>query len=182
MTGIKDHCTAVSPGGILYGHSPVAGSLSDTSGFRPVMTSLCSRLIHISHDANDRTPGYEGIYATRVKGATGVVPFGRSDGNRVAVAGKLAYMLLHGVKVPVLGVSLEHSVLDLSAVNNPKIGDEVVILGSSDGVEITLEQIAAWWGVGLNDVLMAINDRIRQRFLPSALNEGPVPSVFPATP
>lgn len=182
VTGIKDHCTAVSPGGILYGHSPVAGSLSDTSGFRPVMTSLCSRLIHVSHDANDRTPGYEGIYATRVKGATGVVPFGRSDGNRVAVAGKLAYMLLHGVKVPVLGVSLEHSVLDLSAVNNPQIGDKVVILGSSDGVEITLEQIAAWWGVGLNDVLMAINDRIRQRFLPSALNEGPVPSVFPATP
>ena len=63
-----------------------------------------------------------------------------------------------------------------------QIGDGVVILGSSDGVEITLEQIAAWWGVGLNDVLMAINDRIRQRFLPSALNEGPVPSVFPATP
>lgn len=172
VTGIEDRCTAVCPGGILYGNSPVEGGLGDRAGFRPVMAGLRTRLIHISPDAGDRAPGHEGIYAIRVKGATGVVPFGRYDGNRAAAAGQSAYMLLGGVKAPVLGVSLEHCVLDLSAVDDPQIGDEAVILGSSGGSAITLEQMAAWWGAGVNDVLMALSDRIEQRFPAEASNEG----------
>ena len=181
VTGIEDHCTAVCPGGILYGNSPVKG-LGDMSGFRPVMASVRSRLIHISHGAGDRTPGYEGIYAARVKGATGVVPFGRNDGYRAAVAGKTAYMLLGGVKVPVLGVSLEHCVLDLSAVDDPQIGGEVVIMGRSGRAAITHQRIAEWWGMGVNDVLMMFNDRIMQRFLPAASSECPEASDKPARP
>ena len=64
----------------------------------------------------------------------------------------------------VVGVSLEHCVLDLSAVKAPQVGDEVVILGGSGPDEITLAHIAAWWGVGVNDVLMTFNGRMTQRF------------------
>jgi len=171
VAGIEDNCTAVCPGGILYGNSPLKG-LGDASGFRPVMASVRTRLIHISQTASDRTPGYEGIYATRVKGATGVVAFGRYDGNRAAAAGQSAYMLVRGVKAPILGVSLEHCVLDLSDVEDPQIGDEVVILGQNNDADITLERIAEWWGVGINDVLMTFNDRIKQRFFDSESSQG----------
>ena len=164
VAGIEDSCTAVCPGGILYGNSPVKG-IGDASAYRPVMTGVRTRLIHISHDAGDRTPGYEGIYADRVETMTGVVPFGRTDGNRAAAPGKSPYMLVGGVKAPILGVSLEHCVLDLSAVESPQVGDDVVVLGGSGRNEITLARIAEWWGLGMNDVLMTFNERIRQRFL-----------------
>lgn len=163
VAGIEDSCTAVCPGGILYGNSPVKG-IGDASAFRPVMAGVRTRLIHISTDAGDPAPGYEGIYADRVEGATGVVPFGRNDGNRAVAAGHSCYMLVGGVKAPVVGVSLEHSVLDLSAINAPRIGDEVIVLGGSGPDAITLAHIAAWWGVGENDVLMAFNARMTQRF------------------
>jgi alanine racemase len=164
VAGIEDSCTAVCPGGILYGNSPVKG-IGDASEYRPVMTGVRTRLIHISHDAGDRTPGYKGIYADRVETMTGVVPFGRTDGNRAAAPGKSPYMLVGGVKAPILGVSLEHCVLDLSAVESPHVGDDVVVLGGSGRNEITLARIAEWWGLGMNDVLMTFNERIRQRFL-----------------
>jgi alanine racemase len=163
VAGIEDSCTAVCPGGILYGNSPVKG-VGDASVYRPVMTGVSTRLIHISHDASDRTPGYEGIYADRVKTMTGVVPFGRTDGNRAAAPGKSPYMLVGCVKAPILGVSLEHCVLDLSAVESPQVGDDVVVLGGSGHNEITLARIAEWWGLGMNDILMTFNERIRQRF------------------
>ena len=171
VAGIEDSCTAVCPGGILYGNSPVTG-LGDASGFRPVMTGIRTNLIHISHHAGDRTPGYEGPYANRVDSTTGVVPFGRNDGNRAAAPGKSAYMLVGDVKAPILGVSLEHCIIDISALESPQIGDEVVILGGSGNDAITLSRIAEWWGVGVNDVLMTFSDRISQTFLSGASEQG----------
>ena len=166
VSGIQDDCTSVSPGGILYGHSPVVEGLGDTSGFGSVLESLRTRLIHIAHGTNDSMSGGKGLYAARMEGLTGVVPFGRSDGNRTAATGESAHMLLNGKKLPILGVSLEHCILDLSAAKQAQVGDEVVILGSCNDAKITLAQMAAWWGAGINDVLMALNGRIRQKFLP----------------
>ena len=171
IAGLVDSCTAVCPGGILYGNSSIKG-VGDTSGFHPVMAGVRTRLIHISPDAGDPALGYEGLYANRVKGATGVVPFGRNDGNRAAAAGRSSFMLVGGVRAPVLGVSLEHCVLDLSAVSAPQVGDEVVILGGSGSDGITLAHIAAWWGVGVNDVLMTFNGRMTQRFLERSPDPG----------
>lgn len=70
------------------------------------------------------------------------VPFGRVDGNRAPIAGKGAHMLVDGVKAPILGVSLEHAVLDLSALPRPAVGREVVVLGRSGQSMITVADIA----------------------------------------
>jgi alanine racemase len=74
-------------------------------------------------------------------------------------------MLVGDVKAPILSVSLEHCVIDLSALESPQIGDEVLVLGGSGRDAITLSRIAEWWGVGVNDVLMTFSDRINQTFL-----------------
>ena len=117
--------------------------------------------------AADRTPGFEGRHASRVRGTTGVVPFGRVDGNRAPLPGSDAHMLIDGVKAPILGVSLEHTVLALSNVAHPEVGEDVVVVGSSNGARTALEDIARWQGVGVNDVLMSLNSRIPQMILES---------------
>lgn len=166
LTGIEDRCTAVSPGGLLYGLAPVNPGLADTSALRPVMACVRTCIIQVSPAALDRTPGCESRYAGLVTGATGVVPFGRVDGNRAPIAGKGAHMLVDGVKAPILGVSLEHAVLDLSALPRPAVGREVVVLGRSGQSMITVADIARWQGVGANDVLMSLNERVPQSVLP----------------
>ena len=163
VAGIDDDCTAVCPGALLYGNTPVKG-VGDASGFRPVMTGVRTRLVQISPDAGTPEPGHEGLYAGRVKGATGVVPFGRNHGNRVAAPGQTAHMLVGGVRLPIVGVSLEHSVLDLSELSSPEVGEEAIILGRDGQHEITLADIAEWWGAGVNDVLMAFSGRLAQEF------------------
>lgn len=159
LAGLDDHCSAASPGSILFGKSPVDHDVADTSPFRPLMT-VRTRIIHVASGAGDRSGKYPGRYADRVTGATAVVPFGRSDGNRPARPGKSAAMQMRGKRVPVLGVSLEHAVLDLSEIPDPREGEEVVVLGGEGANSITLAEIADWQGVAMSDVLMALNDRM----------------------
>ena len=50
--------------------------------------------------------------------------------------------------------------IDLSDAPRPEVGQEVVVLGQSGGARITLNDIARWQGVGVNDVLMSLNGRV----------------------
>ncbi len=167
LAGVADRCTAVSPGALLYGLAPVDAGLVDLPDLRPVMVSVRTQLIQVSPTAADRTPGFEGRYASRVRSTTGVVPFGRVDGHRAPLQGSGAHMLIDGFMAPILGVSLEHSVLDLSDVPHPEVGQEVIVLGHSGSKRIALEEVARWQGVGVNDVLMSLNGRMPQLVLDS---------------
>ncbi|MGI9476696.1 MAG: alanine racemase, partial [Hyphomicrobiaceae bacterium] len=158
LAGIEDSCTAVSPGAFLYGLSPLDPGLADTAALRPVMKRIQTQLIQVSPNASPSVGGYGRL----ANGILGVVPFGRVDGNRAPIDGSGAHMLVNGIEAPVLGVSLEHAVLDLSAVPQPAVGDTVTLLGRCGDGAIALEDIARWQGVGVNDVLMAFNDRIAQ--------------------
>lgn len=160
LAGIDDGCTAVSPGALLYGLSPVEPGLASPTGLRPVLARISTRLIQVSPWAADRSPEFASRHAERVRRTSGVVPFGRVDGNRAPRPGQDAYMLIDGVKAPVLAVSLEHAVIDLSNVPHPAVGQEVVVLGESGGERIALEDIARWQGAVVNDVLMSLNARV----------------------
>ena len=154
LARLTDHCTAVSPGALLYGMT------GEAAGARPVMRAIRSRLIHITPASSDRGPAYESRQAAKTTGPTGVVPFGRVDGNRRPVEGSGAYMLIGGQKAAILSVSLEHAVIDLSAIPDAVPGTEVVILGTSGEARVSLHDIAHWQDWSTNDVVMALNDRM----------------------
>jgi alanine racemase len=160
LFGIRDRCNAVAPGSILYGKNSLPDEMVDFSNFRPLLSAVRTQLIHISPDAADRTPGVFGRYAGRVTGATGVIPFGRMDGHAAARTSQKSFVIVKGAKAPVLSVSTEHAVLDLSAVDDPKLGDEVTIIGRSGELEITLADLALWQDAGMNDALLMLRGRM----------------------
>ena len=45
-------------------------------------------------------------------------------------------------------------------VETVKVGDEVTVLGTGGGDEITLAEMAGWQGTGLNDLLMNFDGRL----------------------
>lgn len=69
---------------------------------------------------------------------------------------------MRGQRVPVLGVSLEHCVIDLSAIPEPRVGEEVIVLGGDGPNAIALRELADWQGVAMSDVLMAFSNRIKR--------------------
>jgi alanine racemase len=156
IAGLDDALSAVCPGGLLYGKSPLDDEFGGAAEFRPVLAAVRTRLIHISSDVSASRHKHR----LRGGGPTGVVPFGRCDGHRPALQGSAGRTLLRGQPIPILGISLEHAVLELSGIDRPRIGEIVTILGNDGDARITLDDIAGWQGVTGSDVLMGLDGRM----------------------
>ena len=104
---------------------------------------------------------------------TGVVPFGLYDGYRPAVSGETAMMLVRGRRVPVLYVTQEYTTLDLSEVADVGLGEEVTALGKDGREDLTIEEMARWFGGIPLNVLMSLNERLPYRYLGEAGEKAP---------
>ena len=164
LAGLPNDCTAVCIGRLLYGLSPFSDNREAPWPLAPVFRAVKTRLIHVRTHPSAADIGSGGRYRIGAGGKTGVVPAGQSDGYRGPRNGP-ADMLHRGRRVPVIGVSLEHATLDLTASESPAVGDEVVVLGSDQGETITLAELAAWQGVSPLDVLMAFDGRAGYRYV-----------------
>ena len=147
-------CNTVCTGHLLYGGlARVPPELGEITGFRPVLKAVKSRLIHVARQTQ------------MGGGVTGVIPFGLYDGYRPAVPGQAAEMVVGGRRVPVLSVTQEYATLDLSAVADVALGDEVTALGKDGQEDITIEEMARWFGGIPLNVLMSLNERLPYRYL-----------------
>jgi alanine racemase len=162
LTGLEDGSSAVCPGHVLYGLPPASAEMIDMTPFRPALRAVKTKLIHVSSHRELRTAGIGGGIRLPAGAATGVVPFGRTDGYRDPQQGRRSYMLVRGQRVPVRGISLEHTTLDLTGVE-ATVGDEVVVLGEQDEDVITAAEIADWQSVQVDDVVLGF-DRHTPRF------------------
>jgi len=174
--GLTDGSNAIAPGSLLYGLAPVAPEVGDMSGFQPVLRAIRTRLIHVTERAADRPSHVDAEYLRHGVTATGIVPLGINEGYRGTEPGRTAAMLLRGRRVPVLRVCLENTVLDLSAIDRPKPGEEVVAMGSGGEEEIDLEEMAKWWACSPLSAIMSFARRLPHRYA----GGGTVPK--PATP
>jgi alanine racemase len=152
-------CTAVCPGHLLYGVPPAAADVVDASAFRPVLRAVRTRLAQVTLHPYARRAGLGGARSLAAGAVTGVVPFGRYQGHRPA-RDAVAVMLVRGRRVPVTGVSLEHSTLDLTGLADAAAGEDVVVLGEQAGERLALADLAAWQGVTAGDVLMSLDRRL----------------------
>ena len=74
-------------------------------------------------------------------------------------------MLMRGRRVPVIGVSLEYTTLDLGSIDQPEVGEEIIVLGQAGNDRITLEEIAEWQAAHPLDVLMSFDKRFPIRMM-----------------
>jgi alanine racemase len=93
----------------------------------------------------------------------GVIPIGSADGLSWLHAGRV---LVRGRSVPIVsGPSLEHTRIDLTAVPDARVGDEVVIIGRQDDAEITPAEVAKRHGLGLHHVATTVGPRVARVYL-----------------
>lgn len=140
----------------LYGMEP----LSTDVGLLDVIT-VKSKIINIKNvKKNDKVSyGSKGIVKHDSK--IGIVAIGYAHGlqKQIENSGE-AYILVNGQKAKIIGeICMDMIFVDLTNIENVKMNDEVVIIGSQENVEngivekITLRQMARWAKTIQDDVL-----------------------------
>ncbi len=77
-------------------------------------------------------------------------------------------VMLHGQRVPIIGrVSMDSMAIDLSAVPQAAVGDEVLLFGTYEGQTLRPEEVAARAGTIPYDLLVHVDSRRVQRLFRS---------------
>ena len=140
----------------LYGMEP----LSTDVGLLDVIT-VKSKIINIRNvKKNDKVSyGSKGIVKHDSK--IGIVAIGYAHGLQKQIENSnKAYVLVNGQKAKIIGeICMDMIFIDLTNIENVKMNDEVVIIGSQENAEngivekITLRQMARWAKIIQDDVL-----------------------------
>ena len=152
---------AVRPGLLLYGialprHDPELR-------LRPVM-SLRSRVVAVKGMRPGETAGYGGRFVADRALRVALIPAGYADGLDLRLAGRGA-VLVGGVRAPVVAVSMDSLVVDVTAVEAGP-GDEVVLLGAQGGDVIGARDVAGAIGTVPHEILCRIGARIERTYNP----------------
>jgi alanine racemase len=109
---------------------------------KPVM-SFRTRVAQLRDVPKGRTVGYGGLFTTLRDSKIASLPVGFGEGYPRALFNK-GIVLIHGKRCPVIGrVSLNLLTIDVTDLDSEvKLGDEVVLIGSQGGEEVTFEEMA----------------------------------------
>ena len=152
---------AVRPGLLLYGIAPPP--LGPDLPLRPVM-SLRSRVVAVKGMRPGETAGYGGRFVADRPLRVALIPAGYADGLDLRLAGR-GVVLVGGLRAPVVAVSMDSLVVDVTAVEaNP--GDEVVLLGPQGGDVIGACDVAGAIGTVPHEILCRVGARIERTYNP----------------
>jgi alanine racemase len=101
---------------------------------------------------------YGHTYRTSRPMRVAVLPIGYEDGFARALSNR-AEVLIGGCRAPVRGrVCMNMCMVDVSAINEVRAGDEVVVLGRQGGESITADDLAQWMGSISYEVLCLLGN------------------------
>ncbi len=148
----------VRPGGLLYGCLPHP-DLEGLQPVRPVM-SFRARLVQVRALPARSPISYGSDVFTCRDTRLGIVPVGYGHGLARAYSGR-GSVLCHGQRATILGrVTMDMTMIDLSAIPEARVGDEVVLFGRQGDAEIRVDEIAEKTGVIGYEVLCGISKRV----------------------
>lgn len=146
---------AVCPGQLLFGIEPAW--LSTPFGTRPVLTEVRTVLGTLREIPPGTRFGASGGRVAAQPTRLGALPIGYSNSILVQKAGQR--VRVEGRDAPVLSVSLEHAVVDLSEIESARAGASVCLLASQPEVGPTLGEVASSQGRSPLEVLVSLTGR-----------------------
>lgn len=110
---------------------------------KPVL-SWKTDIRHIQNLPTGSYIGYGSTYKTSYPTRLGVIPVGYYEGLDRKLSNN-GYFLVHGERAKILGrVCMNMTMIDLTHIPSAKIGDEVVIIGSSQDETLSADTLASW--------------------------------------
>ncbi len=153
------HFDMVRPGISLYGLWPSNAVDHTLLDLKPAM-AIRSKIIHLKAVPEHFKISYGSIHTTTCPTKIATIPIGYADGYSRLLSSR-GDMLVNGVKAPIVGrVSMDFTMIDVGHIPDVAVGDEVVILGRQEHVEISADEIAAHTGTINYEVVAGLTGRM----------------------
>ena len=157
---VDNGCNMVRPGIILYGYQA-----SDTTmqkiDLKPV-TRLKSKISFIKEIEPGMSISYGRTFISENRMKIATIGIGYADGIRRALSNK-GNVIINGKRANIVGkICMDSFMVDVTDIENSKIGDEVYIW---DSEMITLEQIAEQCDTINYEILCTISNRVPREFI-----------------
>jgi alanine racemase len=156
------YLNAVDPGSMLYG-VPRSFAAPPAVPLRPAFRALKARLIAVKDMPARARFAAEAPFPASGPVRLGVIPLGAADGLAQLHDGRV---LVRGRSAPILGSpSLEHTRVDLTAIPEAGVGDEVVVIGAQGASAIAAAAVAARHGLSPTGLALAVRERVARVYL-----------------
>lgn len=157
------HINMVRAGIILYGLAP-SGKLKGQLGLQPAM-EIKSVVAHIKEIEQGATVSYGRTFTADKKLKLATVPIGYADGYIRNLASD-AYMIVGGKKAKVVGrICMDQCMIDVTGIDNIKVGDVVTVVGSVGDTEISTDDVASWTGTINYEVVCLVGKRVPRVYI-----------------
>lgn len=154
----------VRAGIMLYGYYPSDEVKKDRLILKPVM-SLKANIVNIK-EVDEGTPiSYGRKFYTNRKSIIATLPFGYADGFTRLLFGKIK-VIAGGKLVPVVGrICMDQCMIDITDCGTLKVGDEVIVMGESNGIRNNADDYAKALGTINYEILCMVARRVPRVFI-----------------
>ncbi|KZL90251.1 alanine racemase [Clostridium magnum] len=158
------YCDGVRPGIIIYGYYPSEKVDKKNLDVKPVMT-LKANIVHLKTLEKDQYIGYGRKFKTERRSTIATLPVGYADGYTRILSGK-SKVIINGKFAPVVGnICMDQCMIDVTEIEDVKVGDKVILMGSDGEVKFDAEDIAKILGSIENEVLCMISKRVPRVYI-----------------
>jgi alanine racemase len=160
----------VRPGVALYGYYlPFQRAGREVSGgtlrlpVKPVLTWK-TRILSMRNFAANQALGYGGTYVTKAPAQVAVLPVGYADGYNRQLSNR-GRVIVRDHYAPIVGrISMDLTLVDVTGIPGTSVGDEVILLGSADGLSVDALEHAELAGSTPYEILCNISKRVPRRY------------------
>lgn len=162
--------TMVRPGVALYGYyMPFQRAGREVSGgtlrlpVKPVLTWK-TRILSLRHFGANQPLGYGGTYVTKAPAHVAVLPVGYADGYNRQLSNR-GRVIVREHYAPIVGrISMDLTLVDVTGIPGISVGDEVVLLGTCDGMSVDALEHAELANSTPYEILCNISKRVPRRY------------------
>jgi alanine racemase len=160
----------VRPGLALYGYYlPFERAGREVSGsalrlaVKPVLTWK-TRILSLREVRPGQALGYGGTYVTKAPARIAVLPVGYADGLNRALSSR-GRVIVREYYAPIVGrISMDLTLADVTGLPGISVGDEVILLGSLDGLSMDAQEHATLANTVPYEILCGISKRVPRRY------------------
>ena len=162
--------TMVRPGVALYGYYlPFQRAGREVSGrtlrlpVNPILTWK-TRILSLRDFGPNQPLGYGGTYVTKAPAHVAVLPVGYADGYNRQLSNR-GRVIVRDHYAPIVGrISMDLTLVDVTGIPGVAVGDEVILLGSVDGLSVDALEHAELANSTPYEILCNISKRVPRRY------------------
>jgi alanine racemase len=160
----------VRPGLALYGYTLPLIRGGNPASERPSLQlepvlSWRTRIVSIKDTPAGQALGYGGTFVTKAASRIAVLPVGYADGYNRELSNQ-GRVIVRERCAPIVGkISMDLTLVDVSAIPGATVGDEVILLGRSGNAHVDAPELAELCRTIPYEILCGISKRVPRNFI-----------------